>query len=208
MTTTEQSYELHPQLTDNLKRYQNTSAFVGLIFLVLTIAGIFLPGGGMQQFLRSYLVGFWLWMGAGAGCLIILMTQYLTGGAWGIVIRRPLEAGSRTLYLFWLLFLPLLLSTIFGGDLYKWVGMQNEPVIRAKNLYLNVPFLWIRWVIYGVVWLGLTRLLNKWSVLEDETKSIRYSVLLEKLSAPGVVAMFFTMTFCAVDYLMVLEPRW
>src|SRR5262249_51470794 len=150
------------------------------------------------QFLRSYLVGFWLWMGAGAGCLCLLMTQYLTGGAWGIVIRRPLEAGSRTLYLFWLLFLPLL---IFAPDLYKWISMQNEPVIQAKSLYLNVPFLWIRWVIYGTVWLGCTFFLNKWSVREDETKSTDYSRLLEKLSGPGVVFFFFTMTFCAVDYL-------
>jgi hypothetical protein len=205
MTTTEQSYELHPQLADNLKKYQHRSAFVGLIFLVLTIAGIFLPGGGMQQFLRSYLVGFWLWMGAGAGCLLILMTQYLTGGAWGVVIRRPLEAGSKTLYAFVFLFLPLL---IWAPDLYNWIHMQNEPVIRAKSLYLNVPFLWVRWVIYGVVWLGLVTLLNKWSLLEDKTKSTKYSILLEKLSAPGVVAFFFTMTFCAVDYMMVLEPRW
>jgi hypothetical protein len=205
MTTTEHSFDIAPQLAGNLKKYQHTSAFVGLIFLVLTVAGIFLPGGGMQQFLRSYLVGFWLWMGAGAGCLILVMTQYLTGGAWGVVIRRPLEAGSRTLYLFWLLFLPLLLG---ASTLYKWIGMQSEPVIQAKSLYLNVPFLWIRWVIYGIVWLGCTYFINKWSVREDETKSTRYSILLEKLSGPGVVFMFFTMTFCAIDYLMVLEPRW
>jgi hypothetical protein len=205
MTTTEHSYDIAPQLAGHLKKYQHMSAFVGLIFLVLTLAGIFLPGGGMQQFLRSYLVGFWLWMGAGAGCLSLVMTQYLTGGAWGVVIRRPLEAGSRTLYLFWLLFLPLL---IWAPTLYKWIGMQSEPVIRAKSLYLNVPFLWVRWVIYGIVWLGCTYLINKWSVREDETKSTRYSSLLEKLSGPGVVFMFFTMTFCAVDYLMVLEPRW
>ena len=208
MTTTEQSYDLHPQLADNLKKYQHRSAFVGLIFLVLTVAGIFLPGGGMQQFLRAYLVGFWFWMGTGVGCMVLLMTQYVSGGAWGIVIRRPLEAGSRTLYLFWLLFLPLLLSTILGGNLYKWVSMQNEPVIQAKHLYLNVPFLWIRWLIYGVVWLGCTRFLNKWSVLEDQTKSTRYSILLEKLSGPGIVFFFFTMTFCSIDYLMTLEPRW
>ncbi len=205
MIRTEQSFEIAPQLAGDLKKYQNVSAFVGLVFLALTVAGIFLPGGGMEQFLRSYLVGFWLWMGAGAGCLLILMTQYLTGGAWGVVIRRLAEAGSKTLYVFWPLFLPLLLG---APILYKWIGMQNEPVIRAKSLYLNVPFLWGRWVIYGALWLGLTWILNKWSLREDETKSMEYSRLLEKISGPGTVFFFFTMTFCAVDYLMVLEPRW
>ncbi len=84
MTTTEQSYTTSPAAERHAQAVLATCAtFIGLIFLALTVAGIFLAGGGMQQFLRSYLVGFWLWFGAGAGCLLILMTQYLTGGAWG-----------------------------------------------------------------------------------------------------------------------------
>ena len=87
------------------------------------------------------------------------------------MIRRPLEAGTRTLYVMWLLFLPLL---IFAPKLYFWADPAHaaDKIVQAKHLYLNVPFLWIRWLIYGVVWLGLTYLLNKWSRLEDETKSM------------------------------------
>jgi hypothetical protein len=54
----------------------------------------------------------------------------------------------------------------------------------------------------------LTFLINKWSRLEDETKSWKYSSALEKLSGPGIVAYFFTMTFCGVDYLMSLDVTW
>ena len=205
MTTTEQSYATPPQLTESLKKYQNTSAFVGLVFLGLLVAGYFMAGE--QQFLRSYLVGFFMWFGAGAGCLALLMTQYLTGGAWGVMIRRLLEAGAKTLYVMWFGFLPLLLG---AQQIYWWTtpaGLADKR-IHEKVLYLNVEFLWIRWVIYGVIWLGLTYLLNKWSALEDETKSTDYSKKLESLSAPGVIAFFFTMTFASVDYLMVLEPHW
>jgi hypothetical protein len=205
MTTTEQSYAITPQLGEKLKRHQNTSAFVGLVFLALLIAGYFLAGP--QQFFRSYLVGFWFWLGMGAGCLLLLMTQYLTGGAWGMMIRRPLEAGSRTLYVMYLGFLPLLIGV---HTLYWWTTPpgQADKVIQAKSLYLNLPFLWVRWVIYGVVWLGITYLLNKWSRQEEETKSTEYSKKLEVLSGPGVVLFFLTMTFCAVDYIMTLEPHW
>jgi len=205
MTTTEQSYAITPQLGEKLKRYQNTSAFVGLVFLALLVAGYFLVSP--QQFFRSYLVGFFFWFGMGAGCLLLLMTQYLTGGAWGMIIRRQLEAGSKTLYVMFWGFLPLLIGVHI---LYWWstpAGMADK-VIASKNLYLNVPFLWMRWVVYGVVWLGLTYLLNKWSRLEEETKSTEYSKKLEVLSGPGVILYFFTMTFCAVDYLMTLEPHW
>src|SRR3954452_15615892 len=96
MTTTEHSYATPPQLRDSLKRSSSIAAFVGLVFLGLTVAGMFLTG--TAEFLRAYLVGFWLWFGAGAASLGFLMLQYLTGGAWGLVIRRPLEAGAKTLY--------------------------------------------------------------------------------------------------------------
>jgi hypothetical protein len=63
-------------------------------------------------------------------------------------------------------------------------------------------------VIYGLIWLGLTWTLTKWSRLEGETKSVEFSKKLESLSAIGVIAFFFTMTFASVDYLMTLEPHW
>lgn len=205
MTTTEQDYAISPQLAETLKKYQQIAAFVGLVFLGLLVAGYFLAGP--EQFLRSYLVGFFFWFGVGLGCLALLMVHFVAGGAWGVMIRRPLEAGSRTLYVMWLLFLPLL---IMAPKLYFWADPANaaDKIVQAKHLYLNVPFLWIRWLIYGVVWLGLTTLLNKWSLREDETKSWEYSNKLEKLSAPGIVAFFFTITFCAVDYLMSLDVTW
>ena len=205
MTTTEQSYATSPQLAETLKKYQQIATFVGLVFLLLTISGYFFAGP--QQFLRSYLVGFFFWFGMGMGCLALLMVHFVAGGAWGMMIRRPLEAGTRTLYVMWLLFLPLL---IFAPKLYFWADPANsaDKIVQAKHLYLNVPFLWIRWLIFGVIWLGLTTLLNKWSLLEDETKSTKYSNLLEKLSGPGIVAYFFTITFTAVDYLMSLDVTW
>jgi len=205
MTTTEHSYATAPQLSDTLKRYSFIATFIGLVFLGLTVAGIFLVG--MEQFLRSYLVGFWLWLGAGAGCLLILMTQYLTGGAWGVVIRRPLEAGAKTLYVMGALFLPLL---IFSQKIYWWTTPEGlkDKVIHAKSLYLNVPFFWGRWLIYYAFFAIFTYLLTKWSKLEDETRSTEYSIKLEKLSAPGVPLFFLLMTWCSVDYLMTLEPYW
>lgn len=205
MTTTEQSYATSPQLAETLKKYQQIATFVGLVFLLLTISGYFFAGP--QQFLRSYLVGFYFWFGVGLGSLVLLMIHFVAGGAWGMMIRRPLEAGTRTLYVMWLLFLPLL---IFAPKLYFWADPANaaDKIVQAKHLYLNVPFLWIRWLIYGVVWLGLTTLLNKWSLLEDETKSTKYSILLEKLSGPGIVAYFFTITFASIDYLMALDVTW
>ena len=58
-----------------------------------------------------------VWLGVTLGCLAILMLQHVTGGVWGTVIRRQLEAGTRTLPLMAVLFIP-----IFSGmpHLYVW----------------------------------------------------------------------------------------
>ena len=205
MTTTELSYDTPPQLTDKLKKYQNISAFVGLVFLVLLGVGYF--SAGTEQFLRSYLVGMFFWFGMGMGCLVVLMIHFVAGGAWGVMIRRILEAGTRTLYVMWLLFLPLV---IFASKLYTWAdpAHAHDKIPELKHLYLNYPFFVARYFIYGAIWLGITYLLNKWSRLEDETKEWKYSSALEKLSGPGIVIYFFTITFCAVDYLMSLDVTW
>ncbi len=42
-------------------------------------------------------MGYLLVLGLALGSLGLLMLQHLTGGHWGIVIRRPLESATRTL---------------------------------------------------------------------------------------------------------------
>src|SRR5205814_9846987 len=115
-------------------RYQQRAFVVGAVFLLVFIAGAFLPGtvgGGVAQFFHSYLVGFMFWLGVTLGCLGLLMLQHLTGGAWGFVIRRVLEAGTRALPLMLLLFLPL---AIFGlTHLYKWTDINGVTEESLKK---------------------------------------------------------------------------
>ena len=49
---------------------------------------------GMGAFFRSYLLAILFWTGISVGCLAVLMLQHVTGGWWGLVIRRVLEAGT------------------------------------------------------------------------------------------------------------------
>ncbi|MDP9055181.1 MAG: hypothetical protein M3N93_12920 [Acidobacteriota bacterium] len=205
MTTTEQNYATSPLLAETLKKYQQIAAFVGLPFLALLVAGYFIAGP--QQFLRSYLIGMFFWFGMGMGCLALLMVHFVAGGAWGMMIRRPLEAGARTIPVMWLMFLPLL---ILAPKLYAWADPAHagDKIVLAKHLYLNLKFLWIRWLIYGLVWVGLSMLLNRWSLEEDRTKSWKISNKLESLSAPGLAAYFFTITFASIDFLMSLDVTW
>src|SRR3979411_272645 len=116
---------------------------VGGALLALCIAAGIRDGG---EFFRSYLVAFLFWIGITLGCLALLMVQHLTGGNWALVIRRILEAGSRTLPLMAVAVLPLLAGM---KTLYAWsLPGQTEPVILSKHLYLNSNFFIIRTIFY------------------------------------------------------------
>jgi len=196
-------------------RFQQRALIVGAVFLIIFIVGAFLPptmGGGIDQFFHSYLVGFVFWLGVSMGCLGILMLQHLTGGAWGMVIRRILEAGTRVLPLLVLLFIPIV---IFGmPHLYEWMHrteITEQPlreVLDKKSGYLNFNFFVIRAFIYFAIWLGLMFFLNKWSAEQDRTADRSYSKKMTALSGPGIIIFVFTTTFVSVDWVMSLDPEW
>src|SRR5580698_405889 len=100
----------------DLTRWQLRALIVGVIALVVCIAGGI---ANPTQFFRSYLIGFLFWVGIALGSLALLMLQYLTGGAWGTMIRRPLESATRTLPLMLLVFAPV----AFGvRRIYVWTA--------------------------------------------------------------------------------------
>jgi len=179
--------------------------------LVAGAAGAILAIGGfldLEQLLRSYLVSFVFWTGIALGCLALVMLQHLTGGAWGIAIRRILEAGASVLPWMALLFLPIALGL---PKLYLWAqpaAVAADPILRHKVPYLNVPFFLARTAVYFGIWSGWALLLRRLSLEQDRTGDARLSRKLQLLSGPGIVLYVLTMTFASVDWIMSLEPHW
>ena len=106
---------------------------------------------GQERFFQAYLVAYTFWMGVVLGSMALLMVQHLSGGAWGVVIRRPLEAAVRTLPVMIVLFIPIVLGM---GHLYHWTHadvVASDPIIREKAAYLNTPFFLARQVFYFAV---------------------------------------------------------
>jgi hypothetical protein len=178
---------------------------IGIAGIVVCVIGaIFDP----VQFFRSYLIGYVLWTGVALGCLAILMLYHMVGGRWGFLIRRILEAASRTFPLLALLFLPIL----FGArDLFPWArpeAVRADPILLAKARYLNLPFFAGRAAVLFAVWIGLAHLLNRWSTEQDATDDPAIGIRLQRLSAPGLILYAATTFFASVDWLMSLAPHW
>ena len=171
----------------------------------VSLVGAFLNA---RQFFQSYLMAYMLCLGVTLGCLALGMVHQLSGGAWGVLIRRPIGAATRVLPVMTVLFLPILLGM---RTLYPWTDatlVAADEMLRHKQPYLNVPFFLVRAAVYFGIWNLLTYLLNAWSLEQDQNPDPRLARRMQTLSAIGLLGYGLTITFASFDWLMSLEPHW
>lgn len=191
----------------DLDRIGNIALGAGGLFLILWAVGLYVDP---EQALRSWLLGFIFWGGITFGSIGIIMLQYLTGGAWGVVIRRLVEAGSRTLPLVFVFFLPIMFGVTY---LYEWTHLPADDYTVIHRGWFQTPQAWIiRSVIYFVIFGVMVYLLNKWSAAQDKSanhdEAAKWLGTATAFSGPTMVIYALAVTFATVDWVMVLDPHW
>lgn len=175
----------------------------GLGLVVIGVSLFLIPARAFP----SYLMSFLFWMGLTLGCFPILMILHLVGGIWTIPVRKFLEAGISTLPLMAALLAPLL----FGfGYLYRWtqlVGLRTDLLVQHKQIYLNEPALGLRTGFFFCIWGVLAVLLLRWSQRQHNAIETA-SLVLRKISAPGLIVFGLVTSFAVIDWVMSLEPDW
>jgi hypothetical protein len=194
-----------PELTADFDRFSQRALMIGVAGLAACALGWFL---NPDQFYRSWLIGFMLWNGVTLGCLAIGLLHQLSGGAWGVVIRRILESAMRMFPVTLVLFLPLL----FGmRSLYVWSNpatVAADKALQHKAAYLNVPFFMGRAALYFAIWMAIAYFFNKWSLEQDRNGAEPWGTRLELLGGPGLLLYGATVTFSSIDWVMSLDPHW
>jgi hypothetical protein len=189
---------------DSLKAIRSKAWIVGSLGAGASAIGFLAQ---RQQFFQSYLVAWVFWISITLGCLAIMMLQHLTRGGWGLMVRRTLEAATRTLPLLTILFLPILLGL---EDIYVWARPEaaNDPLIQHKASYLNPTAFAIRSLVYLGIWTFFAWALSRLSLKQDQTGDPGLSRRMQVYSAPGLVVFSLLATFASIDWLMSLDPHW
>ena len=203
---------------ESVNRLEKRALVVGVLGVIgCVIGGIMAP----EIFFRSYLVGFLAVLGLSLGSLGLLMLQHLTGGDWGIIIRRPLEAASRVLWLVAAFFVPVILGMqhlykthTVGSDVR--VGWMDAPKAGQEGALSDLQQSWLtqggflgRAVLYFLIWIGLALLFNALSARQDAEKEDRkLRATIKFYAGPGIILYVFAMTFAAIDWVMSLSPHW
>ncbi|MBS1788916.1 MAG: hypothetical protein JST85_14395 [Acidobacteria bacterium] len=199
-----------------LGKTQGLAIGIGLLGIIGWVVGAYLSGDFRTTFFQTYLVAYVFWIGISLGCLGLLMVQYLGGGGWGLIIRRPLESASSTLWMMAVLFVPILLGL---HSIYHWshpISPDAEPPVKKllehKAVWLNPSGFTIRAIIYFVIWIGLMFLLRKWSAAQDQTpdpnEAQTWVQKAQNWSGPGFLIYAMAVTFAAIDWIMSLDAEW
>ena len=196
----------------SVDRLQKGGLFVGGVAALMAIFGFM---KSPADFYHSYIFSYMLILGLTVGSLGLLMLQHLTGGIWGMVIRRPLEAASRNLVLVAVLFIPIWIGMKYlysGND--SETGWLNAPKQGEHALttwqqgYLTPGGFLTRALIYFAIWIVLMVVFNNWSKQQDQANGEGLKQRMKALAAPGVILYILAMTFAAIDWVMSLSPRW
>jgi len=211
--------------------WKTRATIVAVVFLLIAAGLGFLgqsqDGLGWDHFLRGWLLGLVLTFGWSVGGLALLMVQYVSGGKWGLLLRRPLEAMSRTLPV---IFVYWLVIVIWMKKLYLWAqvdgsnpndvaaalkaGFINEVqahCITFKRPMLNPQmFFWVGLFCF-TVWAFYSWRLNRLGLERDKdspANTPQWIKKMENTAGPGILVYSLTMTAAVIYWVMSLDPTW
>ncbi|HEX3727161.1 MAG TPA: hypothetical protein VHV08_13000 [Pirellulales bacterium] len=192
-----------PNLLVHCVAWQRRSLVVGLVAVAaLTVGGLFDP----PQFFRAYLASYLFFFGIALGSMALLMIYNLTGGAWGFLIRRFLEAALGTLPLVAVAFLPIAAGASY---LYPWAQpalVESNELVQFQQIYMHPPLVWARALLFFLLWVVLAFLLGAASRAQDRAATARQPRWSEYLNGFGLVIYGVSIHFASIDWLMSLQP--
>jgi len=198
---------------------------VGVIFSVVAVV-LALLDHSIDHVLRAWVLGMVLTFGWSVGGLALLMVQYCSGGKWGLLLRRPLEAMTRSL---WLVFAYFIVVGLSQSRLYQWANHaivdndfklgritadQVESIdhcIKFKHGMLNPTMFWVSSIVCFLIWGFYTWRLNGMGLRRDSDSPANtpwWIKKLENLSGPGIVVYSLTMTAAVIYWVMSMDVTW
>jgi hypothetical protein len=209
--------------------WRSRAISIGAVFAVLAVAlgfaGQAQDGLGWEHLLRAWTLGTIITWGFAVGGLALLMVQYCSGGKWGLLLRRPLEAMSRTLPL---VFVYWVVTAVFSKHLYQWVkyttvestaaalkaGLITEfqqHALDFKRPMLNPTAYIAVSLLCFAIWFFYMQRLNKLAMVRESQgiETTPYWIKkFENVSGPGILLYSLTMTAAAIYWVMSMDVTW
>ncbi len=191
---------------------------IGLAGIVLTALGILVSGP--QAVAYSWLVGISYWTAIAIGMLLMVLIHHIFDASWSVVLRRQLEHGLSAFKWLALLFLPLVLATLFYRLDLVWPWMNpahalaghetvaGDILYTKKSSFLNLKTFIGMTALFFVVWIWLSARLRKASFTQDADGDVKWTRMNRVTAAMGLPLAALTLTFAAIYWIKSLEYHW
>ena len=217
-----------------LPRSGTANMLIGAMIVVGLGAFVVRLGQNPQQAWISYITNWLYFTSIAIGGVLFAVATWIVKAKWNWSVRRVSQSFAAFLPISFVLLLPML---FLGETYFPWIAlMETDPIVAAKDAWLNTPFLVTRnLVLVGILFgmalyfvyhavrpdMGLTqaaaggdsgrsawreRLMQGWGGQEQEEVA---SYRRMTTLAPAFVLFYaLTMTVLAYDWVMSLEPHW
>jgi hypothetical protein len=173
-------------------------AIGGIAISALGAAGcVFGALSDWRAFEHAWLCSYVFWLGLPLAGITLVLVHDLSGGDWMGSARPVLDAAIATMPI---ASLAGIAAFVDLSSTYEWT---HPPPDLTNVFYLNPTAFFIRYGAYLVLWNGLAAF-ALWGPREGK-KPIAPG--LSWLSGIGLIALAFSASFAAIDWILSLEPK-
>ena len=146
------------------------------------------------------------------GVLAFYAIQRASQAGWSIVLYRLME-GITGYLLPGSIFVIIILafSALKFNHLFIWMDPEvvaHDEIIRNKVGYLNIPFFFVRAIIYITGWVLYRNISRRLSLEQDTNNDISIHKKLFKFSAGFLVFFLVSESMMSWDWIMSIDPHW
>jgi hypothetical protein len=187
------------------KRFQYIAlgmAALGLIVIVISFFTV------PERAWANLLLNNYMFLSIAIGASFFIAIQYITQSGWSAMFKRVSEA-----LMAYIPYAGIIMLLVFFGmhSLYHWShpeALAADALLQHKSPYLNVPFFFLRMILFFIAWMVMTRLMRKASLAEDEKGGLHFFEKSELLSKIHIFILAVTFSLATFDWIMSIEPHW
>ncbi|MGG5506572.1 MULTISPECIES: quinol:cytochrome C oxidoreductase [unclassified Myroides] len=146
------------------------------------------------------------------GILAFYGINYAAAAGWSPVLFRVMEGLTAYLLPGSIIFFLLLIASAAGGNhLFIWMDpavVEHDILIKNKTGYLNIPFFFIRAIIFLGGWNLYRIYMRKQSLKLDETGDLAFHKKMFKASAGFLAFFIVTESMASWDWIMSIDTHW
>lgn len=162
----------------------------------------------------NYLIVNYYFFSIAIGGAFFFVIQSISQSGWSSAFKRISEAMMS-----YIPFAALFFLLIWFGmnDLYKWSHkdiVTLDPLLQHKSAFLNVPFFFVRMILYFLLWILCISKLRQLSVKEDLTDPANTERIMylfgktELFSKIFIFILAITFSLSAIDWIMSIDVKW